>query len=89
MVTKVIARSNTYASPFNFIIGWLEVAVGSGKVPRPRTDFFLLEVLLDVDPKPSEATVSPDFVSSGSEMFTPTSSSDVDASSSTSLSWVA
>ena len=83
MVTKVIARSNTYASPFNFIIGRLEVAVGSGKVPGPRPDFFLLEVLLEVYPEPSEASMSPDSVASrsGASKSTPTSPSDDDDAS--------
>ena len=60
-----------------------EAAVGSGTFPGPRPDFFLLEMLLEVDPEPSEASMSPDSVASGSgpSKSTPTSPSDDDSSS--------
>ena len=63
--------------------GRLLAAVGSGTFPGPRLDFFLLEVLLEVDPEPSEASMSPDSVASGSgaSKSTPTSPSDDDDAS--------
>ena len=44
-----------YPSPVGQMTGRLLAAVGSGTFPGPRPDFFLLEMLLEVDPEPSEA----------------------------------
>lgn len=55
-----------YPSPVGQMTGRLLAAVGSGTFPGPRPDFFLLEMLLEVDPEPSEASMSPDSVASGS-----------------------
>ena len=60
--------------------GRLLAAVGFGTFPGPRPDFFLLEMLLEVDPEPSKASMSPDSVASGSRS-TPTSPSDDDDAS--------
>ena len=72
-----------YPSPVGQLTGRLLAAVGSGTFPGPRPDFFLLEMLLEVDPEPSEASMSPDSVASGSgpSKSTPTSPSDDDSSS--------
>lgn len=69
-----------YPSPVGQMTGRLLAAVGSGTFPGPRPDFFLLEMLLEVDPEPSEASMSPDSVASGSKS-TPTSPSDDDDAS--------
>ena len=63
--------------------GQLLAAVGSGTFPEPRPDFFLLEVLLEVYPEPSEVSMSPDSVASGvgASKSTPTSPSDDDDAS--------
>ena len=72
-----------YPSPVGQMTGRLLAAVGSGTFLGPRPDFFLLEVLLEVDPKPPEASMSPDSVASGSgaSKSTPTSPSDDDDAS--------
>ena len=72
-----------YPSPIGQMIGRLLAAFGSGTFPGPRPDFFLLERLLEVDPEPSEASMSPDSVASGSgaSKSTPTSPSDDDDAS--------
>ena len=72
-----------YPSPVGQMTGWLLAAVGSGTFPGPRPDFFLLEMLLEVDLEPSEASMSPDSVASGSGVSksTPTSPSDDDDTS--------
>ena len=61
--------------------GRLLAAVGSGTFPGPRPDFFLLEMLLEVDPEPSEVSMSPDSVASGSGPSKSTPPSDDDSSS--------
>ena len=72
-----------YPSHVGQMTGRLLAAVGSGTFLGPRPDFFLLEVLLEVDPEPSEASMSPDSVVSGSgpSKSTPTSPSYDDSSS--------
>ena len=60
--------------------GRLLAAVGSGTFPGPCPDFFLLEMLLEVDPEPSEASMSPDSVASGSKSTLTSPSDDDDAS---------
>ena len=60
--------------------GRLLAAVGSGTFPGPRPDFFLLEMLLEVDPEPSEASMSLDSVASGSKSTLTSPSDDDDAS---------
>ena len=54
-----------YPSPVGQMTGRLLAAVGSGTFPGPRPDFFLLEMLLEVDPEPSKASMSPNSVESG------------------------
>ena len=72
-----------YPSPVGQMTGRLLAAVGSGTFPGPRPDFFLLEVLLEVYPEPSEVSMSPDSVASGfgASKSTPTSPSDDDDAS--------
>ena len=72
-----------YPSPVGQMTGRLLAAVGFGTFPGPRPDFFLLEMLLEVDPEALEVSMSPDSVARGSRSFksTQTSPSDDDSSS--------
>ena len=72
-----------YPSLVRQMTGRLLVAVGSRTFTGPRPDFFLLEVLLEVYREPSDGSMSPDSLASGSgaSKSTPTSPSDDDNAS--------